>query len=62
MRDGQSCKVNRGIVHMVSGTDLSESLKVGIMETQELGVTTSIDFGDFQSKLSKRGQGLQGWG
>lgn len=43
---------------MGSGMGLPESLKVGITETQELGVTKSVDLGDFQSKLSKRAQGL----
>lgn len=35
---------------------LSESLKVGNIEIQELGVTTSVGIGDLQSQLSKRSQ------
>lgn len=35
---------------------LSESLKVGNIEIQELGVTTSVGIGDFQSKLSNTSQ------
>lgn len=35
---------------------LSDTLKVGNIETQILGVTESVHLGDFQSKLSKRFQ------
>lgn len=35
---------------------LSESLKVGNIEIQELGVITSVNIGDFQSKSSNRSQ------
>lgn len=35
---------------------LSESLKVGTIKIQEMGVTTSVDIGDFQSMLSNRSQ------
>lgn len=35
---------------------LSELLKVGNIEIQELGVTTSVDIGDFQNRLSNTSQ------
>ena len=47
---------------MISRKSISESLKMWIMETKLLGVTTSIDVGNFQSDLSKRGKILQEWG
>ena len=47
---------------MINRKSLSESLKMWITEKKVLGVTTSIDIGNFQSDLSKRGQILQEWG
>ena len=47
---------------MINRKSLSESLKMWITETKLLGVTMSIDVGNLQSDLSKRGQILQEWG
>ena len=47
---------------MISRKSLSESLKMWITETKELGVIVLIDIGNFQSDLSKTGQILQEWG
>ena len=47
---------------MISRKSISESLKMWTTETKESGVTISIDIGNFQSDLSKRGKILQEWG
>lgn len=59
-RHGQGCRsVEVRFIWSLDGP--LKSLEVGITETQELGVTTSIESRDLQNKLSKRAQGLEGW-
>lgn len=59
-RHGQGCR-SVEVRFMWSLDGPLKSLEVGITETQELGVTTSIGSRDLQNKLSKRAQGLEGW-